>query len=295
AAAVGQMGLAQAYESRFSRYGVVSAQVLLTHADLANRERYLNAREAVGEMLRLGIVPVINENDTVITDEIKVGDNDTLGALVANLVMADVLVILTDQRGLYTADPRKDPRAEFVADAEAGDPALEAMASGAASALSRGGMITKVLAAARAARSGASTLIAWGREPDVLVRMAAGEHIGTQLRAAQAPLKAREKWIADQLRGGGRVRIDAGAVEALLVRKTSLLPVGVTGVEGEFTRGDAVTCVAPDGREVARGLVNYSSSEVRRIMGQHTAALPLLLGYTGRPDLIHRDNLAVLA
>ena len=294
AAAVGQMGLAQAYETRFSEHGIKTAQILLTHADLADRERYLNARETLIELLGLGVVPIINENDTVVTDEIKVGDNDTLGSLVTNLIEADALVILTDQKGLYTADPRKDPAAEFVSDAIAGDPCLEKMAGGAASSLSKGGMITKILAAKRAARSGATTVIASGRERNVLVRLASGEHIGTQLVAECEPLHAREQWIVDQLRPEGRVYLDVGATRALLEKKTSLLPVGIKQVDGDFVRGEVVGCVDESGREIARGLVNYASSEVRLIMGRHTEELEGILGYMNQPELIHRDNLVML-
>ena len=294
AAAVGQMGLAQAYETRFSEHGIKTAQILLTHADLADRERYLNARETLIELLGLGVVPIINENDTVVTDEIKVGDNDTLGSLVTNLIEADALVILTDQKGLYPADPRKDPAAEFVSDAIAGDPCLEKMAGGAASSLSKGGMITKILAAKRAARSGATTVIASGRERNVLVRLASGEHIGTQLVAECEPLHAREQWIVDQLRPEGRVYLDAGATRALLEKKTSLLPVGIKQVDGDFVRGEVVGCVDESGREIARGLVNYASSEVRLIMGRHTEELEGILGYMNQPELIHRDNLVML-
>ena len=294
AAAVGQMGLAQAYEAHFAQHGVKTAQILLTHADLSNRERYLNARDTLRTLLALGVVPIINENDTVVTDEIKVGDNDTLGALVTNLVEADVLVILTDQRGMYSADPRRDPNARFIALATAGDPALEQMAGGAASSLSRGGMITKVLAAKRAARSGASTVVASGREKDVLVRLAAGEPLGTQFNAVHAPLHARQMWLADQLRSQGSLLLDAGAAHALLDRKTSLLPVGVRAVIGEFMRGDVVTCRGPDGEELARGLVNYSSAEMRSIAGRHTEELDAILGYSAQPEAVHRDNLVML-
>ncbi len=294
AAAVGQMGLAQAYEAHFAQHGVKTAQILLTHADLSNRERYLNARDTLRTLLALGVVPIINENDTVVTDEIKVGDNDTLGALVTNLVEADVLVILTDQRGMYSADPRRDPNARFIALATAGDPALEQMAGGAASSLSKGGMITKVLAAKRAARSGASTVVASGREKDVLVRLAAGEPLGTQFNAVHAPLHARQMWLADQLRSQGSLLLDAGAAHALLDRKTSLLPVGVRAVIGEFMRGDVVTCLGPDGEELARGLVNYSSAEMRSIAGRHTEELDAILGYSAQPEAVHRDNLVML-
>lgn len=294
AAAVGQMGLAQAYETSFGRHGIRTAQILLTHADLSDRERYLNARETLIELLGLGVLPIINENDTVVTDEIKVGDNDTLGALVTNLIEADVFVILTDQKGLFSADPRKDPDAQFVADAVAGDPALEKMAGGAASTFSKGGMITKVLAAARASRSGATTIIASGREKDVLTRMAGGEHIGTQLTSDTEPLHAREKWIVDQLRSEGLLVLDEGAASALSGGKSSLLAVGVKAVHGEFFRGDVVSCIDPAGKEIARGLVNYSSAEVRLVMGHHTGEFATLLGYEPPEELIHRDNLVVL-
>ena len=294
AAAVGQMGLVQAYEAAFSAHGVKTAQILLTHADLSNRERYLNAREALLELLRLGVVPIINENDTVVTDEIKVGDNDTLGALVTNLIEADVLVILTDQRGLYTADPRKDPLAQFVSEASAGDPALEKMAGGAASSLSKGGMITKILAAKRAARSGSSTVIACGREENVLPRLAQGEAIGTQLTAVHAPWHARAKWLADQLRAQGLVVLDAGAAKALMEKKTSLLPVGIKAVQGDFVRGDVVGCLAPDGTEIARGLVNYDSSQLRLIAGKHCEEFAAILGFSGPEEAVHRDNMVMI-
>ena len=294
AAAVGQMGLVQAYETAFSSHGVKTAQILLTHADLSNRERYLNAREALLELLRLGVVPIINENDTVVTDEIKVGDNDTLGALVTNLIEADVLVILTDQRGLYTADPRKDPTAKFVSEASAGDPALEKMAGGAASTLSKGGMITKILAAKRAARSGSSTVIAYGREENVLPRLAQGEAIGTQLTAVQAPWHARANWLADQLRAQGLVVLDAGAAQALSEKKTSLLPVGIKAVQGDFVRGDVVGCLAPDGTEIARGLVNYDSAQLRLIAGRHCDDFAAILGFSGPEEAVHRDNMVML-
>lgn len=293
AAAVGQMGLVQAYETRFAGHGIKTAQVLLTHADLADRERYLNARDTLIEILRLGCVPIINENDTVVTDEIKVGDNDTLGALVTNLVEADAFVILTDQKGLYTADPRKDPTAVFVAQAVAGDTALEKMAGGAASTLSKGGMITKILAAKRAARSGAATIIASGREKDVLIRLSQGEAIGTELSPRQAPMHARSQWLADHLRCEGRVILDAGAAAALLKRKTSLLPVGVKAVEGDFVRGDVVACTDEKGVEIARGLANYASSEIRMIKGKHTEEIEGVLGYCAQPEFIHRDNLVM--
>jgi glutamate 5-kinase len=293
-AAVGQMGLAQIYESSFTRHGMATAQVLLTHADLADRERYLNARSTLFTLLGLGVVPIINENDTVVTDEIKFGDNDTLGALVANLIEADALIILTDQRGLYTADPRKDPAAEFVHEAQAGDLALEAMAGGAGSSLGRGGMLTKILAAKRAATSGAHTVIAWGREDQVLVRLAQGEAIGTQLTAQLARLTARKQWMADYLHTAGRVVLDAGAVSKLLTHGKSLLPVGVTDVLGEFGRGDVITCVDITGRAIARGITNYASSDARRIMRHPSSEIGGILGFAEEDELIHRDNLVLL-
>jgi len=294
AAAVGQMGLIQAYETAFMQYGLHTAQVLLTHEDLADRRRYLNARTTLRTLIELGVIPIINENDTVTTDEIRVGDNDTLGALVANLIEADVLVILTDQAGLYTADPRKHADATLVREARAGDPALEAMASGAGSALARGGMLTKVLAAKRAARSGASTVIAWGREENVLTRLAAGETVGTALIAPQAVLGARKQWLANHVQLAGRLVLDAGAVTALASGGKSLLPIGVVAVDGTFERGELVGCFAGDGREVARGLVNYSASETARILRRPSSEIETILGYVDEAELIHRDNLVLL-
>lgn len=294
AAAVGQMGLVQVYESCFRQHSLHTAQVLLTHADLADRERYLNARSTLLTLLSLGVVPIINENDTVVTDEIRFGDNDTLGALVTNLVDADALYILTDQQGLYTADPRRDIGARFVSEATAGDPALERMAGGSGSAIGRGGMITKILAAKRAARSGAETVIASGREPDVLVRIATGEAIGTRLRASATKLAARKQWLADHLQVAGRLYLDAGAVRALTRDGKSLLPIGVTRIEGDFQRGAVVACYSPDGAEIARGLVNYQSDEARRIIGRPSNDIAGLLGYADEPELVHRDNLVLL-
>jgi glutamate 5-kinase len=293
AAAVGQMGLAQAYETSFRERGLRTAQVLLTHADLADRARYLNARSTLFALLELGVVPVINENDTVVTDEIKFGDNDTLAALVTNLIEADVLVILTDQAGLYSADPRRDPAAALIVEGRAGDPQLEAMAGGAGSGIARGGMITKVLAAKRAARSGAHTVIASGREPDVLIRLARGERVGTELVAAVPVLTARKQWLADHLQLKGRIVIDAGAERALRAGGKSLLPIGVVEVQGEFARGDVIACLATDGREVARGLVNYSSAETRLIARRPSSEIESILGFVGEPELIHRDNLVL--
>lgn len=293
-AAVGQMGLVHIYETSFRAHGLRTAQVLLTHADLADRERYLNARSTLFTLLSLGVIPVINENDTVVTDEIKFGDNDTLGALVANLIEADALVILTDQRGLYTADPRKDPAAEFVHEAKAGDPVLEAMAGGAGSGIGSGGMLTKILAARRAATSGAHTVIAWGREDQVLLRLAHGEAIGTQLTAQTAQLTARKQWMADHLKTAGKVVLDAGAVQKLMTEGKSLLPIGVLHVTGEFGRGDVITCVDEDGRAIARGMSNYASSEARRIMRRPSGEIAAILGYIEESELIHRDNLVLL-
>jgi glutamate 5-kinase len=294
AAAVGQMGLAQVYESCFREHGLRTAQVLLTHADLADRQRYLNARSTLLTLLSLDIVPVINENDTVVTDEIRFGDNDTLGALVTNLVEADVFVILTDQQGLYTGDPRHDAGATLVRKANAGDPRLEEMAGGAGSEIARGGMLTKVLAAKRAARSGAQTVIASGREPDVLRRVAAGEEMGTLIQAQTTPLAARKQWLADHVQVGGRLRLDAGAARALLARGKSLLPVGVKAIDGEFERGAVVACLDPDGKEIARGLVNYGAQESRRIAGRASSEIEAILGYVDEPELIHVDNLVLL-
>jgi len=294
AAAVGQMGLAQAYESCFAALGIRTAQILLTHADLADRARYLNGRSTLFTLLELGVVPVINENDTVVTDEIKFGDNDTLAALTANLVEADVLVILTDQAGLYSADPRRDPGAILLQEVRAGDPDLEEIAGGTGSHIARGGMITKVLAAKRAARSGANTVIASGREKDVLIRLAGGERLGTQLLASTEVLTARKQWLADHLQVKGRVRIDDGAVRALVSERKSLLPIGVVEVHGDFARGDVVTCIGPDRREIARGLANYSSEQARRIAGRPSAEIESVLGFVEERELIHRDNLVVL-
>jgi glutamate 5-kinase len=293
AAAVGQMGLAQMYESQLSQHGLLSAQVLLTHADLSDRERYLNARSTLRALLAMKALPVINENDTVVNDEIKFGDNDTLGALVANLVEADALIILTDQRGLYSDDPRKNADARFIDVARAGDEALERMAGGAGSAIGRGGMLTKVLAAKRAAGSGASTVIAWGREKDVLLRLAAGEAIGTALLATTAKLAARKQWMADHLQLRGAVTVDAGAVDKVRGEGKSLLPIGVVAVEGDFVRGDVIAVRAPAGNEVARGLANYSAAETRLIARRASSQIEGLLGYAAEPELIHRDNLVL--
>jgi glutamate 5-kinase len=294
AAAVGQMGLIEAYESLFREHGLITSQILLTHEDMADRKRYLNARSTLRTLLDLGVVPIINENDTVATDEIRVGDNDTLGALVTNLVEADALVILTDQAGLFSADPRKDAHATLVSEASAGDLELEKIAGGAGSAIGLGGMLTKVLAAKRAARSGAHTVIASGHEEQVLVRLAQGENIGTLLKATTQTLAARKQWLADHLQVRGRLILDAGAVKALRDQSKSLLPIGVYEVTGEFERGEVVACCGPDGTEIARGLVNYNGGETRRILKTPSSEIEARLGYVDEPELIHRDNLVLL-
>ncbi|MEK7816575.1 MAG: glutamate 5-kinase [Pseudomonadota bacterium] len=292
-AAIGQMGLVQAYETAFQRHGLHTAQVLLTHEDLASRNRYLNARSTLTTLLALGAVPVINENDTVATDEIRFGDNDTLAALVANLVEADLLVILTDQAGLYERDPRQDPAARLVHEGEAGDVRLLEMAGG-SGALGRGGMRTKLLAAERAANSGAATVIAPGREIDVLARVLGGETLGTHLRPAQERLAARKQWLAAHAHTAGKLVLDEGAVRVIREAGKSLLPVGVKAVEGSFTRGEIVACCDAHGREVARGLVNYGADDTRRIIGKPSDQIETILGYVDEPELIHRDNMVVM-
>ncbi len=294
AAAVGQMGLVQAYESCFRNRGLHAAQILLTHEDLSDRKRYLNARSTLHTLLQLDVIPVINENDTVANDEIKFGDNDTLGALVTNLVEAEAMVILTDQAGLYTRDPRRHPDATLVTEAKAGDAALEQMAGGVGSHVGSGGMLTKVRAAKRAARSGAHTVIASGREPRVLLRLVDGEMIGTQLIAETMTLAARKQWLADHLQVRGKLMLDAGAVRALTRDGKSLLPIGVHDLAGDFERGEVVSCVDPDGHEIARGLVNYSAQDARRILRVPSHEIEVRLGYIDAPELIHRDNLVLL-
>ncbi|MCB1909453.1 MAG: glutamate 5-kinase [Rhodocyclaceae bacterium] len=293
AAAVGQMGLAQAYQSAFHEHGLQTAQILLTHDDLADRERYLNARSTLVTLLELGVVPIINENDTVITEEIKFGDNDTLGALIANLIEADALIILTDQDGLYTADPRKNADARLINEGLADDPSYEGMAGGSASQISKGGMITKVRAARRAARSGAHTVIASGRGEDVLLRLATGDEVGSLLHAASSPLQARKQWLADHLQVAGSLILDDGACRAL-IQGRSLLPVGVRSVIGEFARGEVVSCLSLTGREIARGLANYAAGECRRIAGRPSTEIESLLGYVDEAEIIHRNNMVVL-
>jgi glutamate 5-kinase len=293
AAAVGQMGLAQAYEAGFLSHGLKTAQILLTHEDMRDRGRYLNARATLLTLLELGVVPVVNENDTVTTSEIKLGDNDTLAALVTNLLEAELLVILTDQKGLYQTDPRRDPNAKRLDRARANDASLLAMAGGAGSSIGTGGMSTKVLAAQRAARSGAHTVIAGGQEPEVLLQISAGQALGTLLTADIPVLTARKQWMADQLQLKGRLVLDDGAVIVLLEKGKSLLPIGVKAVVGSFGRGDVVLCVDAAGEELARGLANYSDSETRRIMGRPSSQIEELLGFVEEPELIHRDNLVL--
>lgn len=293
AAAVGQNGLTECYEGHFGRHGLLTAQVLLTHDDLSNRKRYLNARSALRTLVDLRVVPVINENDTVVTDEIRFGDNDTLGALVANLLEADALVILTDQEGLFDADPRGNPEARLIGEGRADDPALAAVAGG-GGALGRGGMATKIRAAHLAARSGAYTAIASGRQPEVLTRLMAGERLGTLLHPDQAPMAARKRWLAGQLQVRGTLTLDAGAVKVLRESGSSLLAVGVRAVAGQFRRGDMVQCVDEAGQRVAKGLVNYGADDAARILGKPSHQIEAILGFMEAPELIHRDNLVVL-
>ena len=293
AAAVGQMGLVQCYESNFARHDYLTAQVLLTHADLSNRTRYLNARSAIKSLIDLNVVPIINENDTVITDEIRFGDNDTLGALVANLVEADALIILTDQDGLYTADPRQDKTATLIESARAEDPAIQAMA-GDGGALGRGGMVTKVRAGRLAARSGACSVIVGGRIENVLTLLMQGEPLGTLLTSDQEPMAARKQWIAGHLQTRGEITLDDGAVKALSEKGKSLLPVGAIKVSGDFGRGEVVACINKKGETIAKGLVNYSSVEAQKILKKDSKDILGILGYMDEPELIHRDNLVVV-
>lgn len=293
AAAVGQMSLVQTYEVEFQRYGLLTAQVLLDHDDLSSRQRYLNARSTLRTLIGLSVIPVINENDTVVTDEIRFGDNDTLGALVANLIEADLLVILTDQLGMYDSDPRKNPDAKLLLEVAADDSRLEQMAGGSGGALGRGGMLTKVRAARVAARSGADTVVVGGRIENALLRLADGDNIGTFLWAQQQPQAARKRWLSGQLQTRGTLVLDAGAVRVLREQGKSLLPVGVQEVRGSFTRGELVVCMSPDGQEIARGLVNYHADEARKIIGKPTHQIMELLGYKDDDELIHRDNLVL--
>ena len=294
AAAVGQMGLVEAYESAFRAHNLHTAQILLTHADLADRKRYLNARSTLRTLLSLGVIPIINENDTVVTDEIRFGDNDTLGALVTNLVEADCLVILTDTDGVFSSDPRQSSNAVLLTETLATDPILDTMAGDTGTGLGRGGMITKIQAARRAARSGADTIIASGNVPDILLRLTSGEAIGTRLVAGTNPIAARKQWLADHIQIAGRIHIDKGAATALEIAGKSLLPIGVNAVFGEFERGAIVACVDPSGVEIARGLINYSSTESRQISGKPSDEIKRVLGYVDEDELIHRDNLVVL-
>ncbi len=293
AAAVGQMSLVQSYESAFQQYGLHTAQVLLGHDDVLARDRYLNARGTLNTLLKLGVVPIVNENDTVVTDEIRFGDNDTLAALVANLIDADGLLLLTDQEGLFEADPRHNPQAKMVQQLEATAKELDAMA-GAGGALGRGGMITKVRAARLAARSGTETIIASGRVAQIVASVTAGENVGTWLRSGKLPQTARKQWLAGMVQVQGSIALDDGAVAVLCQSGRSLLPVGVRGVEGRFARGDMVSCRDSNGDEVARGLVNYNADEARKIMGSPSRDIETLLGYQGDDELIHRDNLILL-
>ena len=294
AAAVGQAGLVQAYESQFQKYQLHTAQVLLDHDDISNRERYLNARSTLQSLIKLGVVPVVNENDTVVTDEIRFGDNDTLAAMVANLIDADLLVILTDQDGLFSADPREDQTATLIREAQAGDAALNKVAGGSGGGLGRGGMLTKIKAAKLAARSGTSTVIAGGSNPRVLLRLASGDDLGTLLIAEQEPMAARKQWLAGRLQVRGNLLLDDGAVAVLLEQGKSLLPVGVKHVQGDFSRGELVRCLDGKGNEVARGLVNYSSLEAAKIAGLSSAKISDVLGYCDDEELIHRDNLVLV-
>ena len=293
AAAVGQMGLIQAYESSFQRFDRLTAQILLDHDDMASRQRYLNARGVLQTLMSLTVVPIVNENDTVVTDEIRFGDNDSLAALVANLIDADMLVILTDKDGLYSAYPDLEPDAHLIAQAMADDTSLDALAGGSSGTLGRGGMITKLQAARLAARSGCSTIIVGGRNANILHQVATGDEVGTLLSAGQKPLAARKQWLAGHLQVKGQLVLDAGAVKVLTEQGRSLLAVGVRQVVGTFTRGDLVSCVNADGLEIARGLVNYNANEAVRILGQSTESIAGILGYREDDELIHRDNLVI--
>jgi len=294
AAAVGQMGLIQAYESCFRDYELQTAQLLLTHEDLSNRKRYLNARSTLTTLLSMNVVPIINENDSIATEEIRFGDNDTLAALVTNLIEADVLVILTDQAGLFTADPRIDAQAKLLNEAMVEDPTIELMASDVGSIVGRGGMLTKIIAAKRAARSGAHTIIASGHEANVLVRLVQGEAIGTQLMTKTLKVAARKQWLANHLQTHGKITLDEGAVKALTVEGKSLLPIGVTNATGNFERGEVVNCIDLEGREIARGLVNYSAMETQKILRCPSSEIESILGYVDELELIHRNNLVLL-
>ncbi|AMX01629.1 glutamate 5-kinase [Microbulbifer thermotolerans] len=294
AAAIGQSRLVQVYEHAFGQFDCRVAQILLDHDDLSDRTRYLNARSTLRTLLSLGAVPIVNENDTVTTDEIRFGDNDTLAALVANLVEANALLILTDADGLFSQDPRDNPQAELIGEASAADPKLLTMAGGARSGLGRGGMATKVRAAQLAARSGACTVIAGGARESVIERVCAGEPLGTMLTPESDPLTARKRWLAGQLQVRGALTLDSGAELALRTGGKSLLAVGVTAVEGRFHRGELVSCRNSAGEEIARGLVNYDSGEAAKILRQPSEKFVELLGYRDDDELIHRDNLILL-
>lgn len=294
AAAVGQMGLVQTWEAQFKRHGIHTAQILLTHDDLSDRKRYLNGRSTLRALLDFGVVPIVNENDTVVTDEIRFGDNDTLGALVTNVVEADGLVILTDQLGLFDKDPRKNPDASLVTERFAGDRDLDAMAGGGAGALGRGGMLTKLRAARLAARSGAFTVIVGGRIEGVLTRLRQGDVVGTLLLPEQGRIAARKQWLASHLQTRGKLTLDEGAVKVLRQGGRSLLPVGVKGVVGRFRRGEMVSCVGEDGAEVARGLVNYDADEAKAIAGRSSNSISDVLGYISDEEMIHRDNMVII-
>lgn len=293
AAAVGQMGLVHLYETCFQAHDKHTAQILLTHEDFSDRARYLNARSTLRKLLDLNAVPVVNENDTVSTEQIKLGDNDTLAGLVSNLVEADVLVILTDCAGMYNKDPRHHDDAVLISEARVGDPHLKPMA-GSGGTFGRGGMVTKLQASELAARSGTATIIVSGDEPDVLMRIRQGEQLGTLLYPEQAPVTARKRWLAGQLKVKGKLSLDDGAVSVLTGSGKSLLPVGVTASSGVYTRGELVACVDKHGIEVARGLVNYNAAETMKILGKPSGRIAELLGYVGEPELIHRDNLVLI-
>lgn len=293
AAALGQMGLVQHFESSFQQYGIHTAQILLTHEDLSNRQRYLNARSTLRTLLSLGAIPIINENDTVATDEIRFGDNDTLGALVANLVEADALIILTDQQGLFDKDPRHNKDAKLIDEAAANDSTLLTMA-GDSGALGQGGMRTKITAAQCAERSGAATIIAPGADTDILQKIARGDTIGTLLTANEEPLTARKQWLANQLKISGKVTLDAGASKAIITSGVSLLAIGITKIEGDFLRGEVVSCYNDEGKEIARGLINYNAKDSQKIKGQASKNIESILGFVDESELIHRDNLVLL-
>jgi len=293
AAAVGQMSLIQSYETAFNQYGILTAQILLTHADFANRERYLNARSTLRELMKLGVVPIVNENDTVVNEEIRFGDNDTLGALVTNLVEAEALVILTDQEGLYDQDPRTNADAQLVAESVVNDASLM-QSAGPAVGFGSGGMVTKVEAAQKAARSGACTVIVGGRQNEVLLRLHAAEPLGTLLTPGNSRVTAKKQWLAGQLRGNGRLVLDDGAVKVIRGAGKSLLPIGVREVSGEFGRGELVLCVDLEGKEVGRGLINYDADQTRKIIGCSSDKIESILGFVGETELIHRDNIALV-